>query len=51
MIRIMRTLPSGPGQSLTLVGYISVLPKITEVRRILRVSMPTDLCLNRLVFC
>ena len=31
-IAILNTARSGPGQSLTLVGYSSVLPKITEAR-------------------
>ena len=49
MIPIMRTPNSSPGKSLTLVRYSSVLPNITEVSRPLRVSMPTDLCLEMLV--
>ena len=32
-IAILNTSRSGPGQSLTLVGYSSVLPNIAESRR------------------
>ena len=32
-IEILNTSRSGPGQSLTIVGYSSVLPKISEARQ------------------
>ena len=41
---------SGPVQSLKLVVYSSVLPKIPESRRPLFVSTPTDLCLKSSVY-
>ena len=37
----MRITREGPGKLLTLVGYSSVLPNITESRRPLIVSTPT----------
>ena len=34
MIKMQKTPSSGPGQSLTLTGYSSVLPKITLIQEI-----------------
>ena len=43
----MRKPRSGLGKLITLIGYSSGLPDISEARRPLPVSAPTYLCLDR----